>query len=208
MRGIVWAEGGGAYKAKEALELSRLADACDAVEDLAAEAFEDIYEPTTPESAVSSPGKMLIDGILQEATTLPPIETLQSRARREDEEVLVVLKVFSTQSAVSSPMAGEPSEDGILAAFPKVPTSEPTTAATVLKVPRGYVTGDDLKGYILESPIVCKRLGLTRKNAAISTANRRDFALGKINLVGNFQAIADKEALSLSDREIIWVHLN
>lgn len=144
MRGIVWAEGGGIYKQKEATELSVLADACDAVEDLAAEAFEDIYEPTTPDSAVSSRGRILVESIIDEATVAPSVPT-PVRPTKEQEEVLLVVKLWTNaMSTATSPLTAEPMEDGLLAAFPKVPHTEPTTAATVLRVPRA-ITGDDLK---------------------------------------------------------------
>jgi hypothetical protein len=141
MRGIVWAESG-PRKAKEAMELSQLADQCDAVEDLAAEAFEDIYEPPTPESA-TSPGRLLVDEVIQQATANFPAPSSPTRPKESD-NVAVVIRVYNTpKSTTSSPMTAEAAADGLLA-FPKVPSSEPANAATVLRIPR-HVTGADLK---------------------------------------------------------------
>lgn len=145
MRGIVWAESG-PRKQKDVLELARLADQCDAVEDLACEAFEEVYEPATPESA-TSPGRALIDGVIQEATTITPAAPSPSRSREQQDDVAIVLKVWRPSlSHLPSPMEAEAvAEDNLLAAFPKVPKSEPSTATTILRVPSPVVTGDDLK---------------------------------------------------------------
>jgi hypothetical protein len=143
MRGIVWAESG-PRKAKEAMELSLLADQCDAVEDLAAEAFEDIYEPPTPESA-TSPGRLLVDEVIQQATANMTFAAPSSPTRpKENDNVAVVFRVYNTpKSTLPSPMTAEAADDGLLA-FPKVPSSEPANAATVLRIPR-HVNGADLK---------------------------------------------------------------
>ncbi|KAI9019797.1 hypothetical protein DFJ74DRAFT_674455 [Hyaloraphidium curvatum] len=216
MRGIVWAEKGG-QKAIAAMELSKLAEEADTVDDLSNETFDEIYSDDASEDEVEegSPASLKVLEVLREAAqALHPASPTQRRGTAQIETVTVVLKVWRPTAELGSPgispfVVGEDAEAAeaqlLAAAFPRVPKSEPTLESATLTV-QSDVNVAELTRMICADPVTCKRLGLKQKGKDGGDREVRKFRLGRIASTGGFAALEEDMSLQPgAEKDTIWV---